>query len=155
MSKRLQGEDKEGESLLRAVSSDGVHFDPEHGKNLTSSDSKTPTTKPEGTISSTGLKVLILLAVQNSSKNLLMRYVLKEKPKFLTSAAVIGSECTKLTLSMLYILLVERKGLDSIITYFKDDWKNTIFVAVPASSYNIQMSLEYIALANLDAAMFR
>jgi hypothetical protein len=42
-------------------------------------------------ISAMGLKVLILLAVQNSSKNLLMRFVMKEKPKFLTSAAVIGS----------------------------------------------------------------
>jgi hypothetical protein len=42
-------------------------------------------------ITSMGLKVLILLAVQNSSKNLLMRFVMKEKPQFLTSAAVIGS----------------------------------------------------------------
>ena len=53
-----------------------------------------------GGISAMGLKVLILLAVQNSSKNLLMRWVMKEKPKFLTSAAVIGSECTKLSLSL-------------------------------------------------------
>mmetsp|Transcript_2664 Transcript_2664/g.5764 ORF Transcript_2664/g.5764 Transcript_2664/m.5764 type:complete len:364 (+) Transcript_2664:124-1215(+) len=105
-------------------------------------------------ISSMGLKVLILLAVQNSSKNLLMRYVMKEKPKFLTSAAVIGSECTKLTLSLFYILLIERKSIGSIVQYFKDDWKNTVLVAVPASAYNLQMTLEYIALANLDAAMF-
>ncbi|KAL3909706.1 MAG: hypothetical protein SGILL_007982 [Bacillariaceae sp.] len=107
-----------------------------------------------GGISSTGLKVLILLAVQNSSKNLLMRYVMKEKPKFLTSAAVIGSETTKLTLSLMYILLVERKSFASIVQYFKDDWKTTLLVSVPASAYNLQMTLEYIALANLDAAMF-
>lgn len=49
-----------------------------------------PAEKPTG-ITAMGLKVLILLAVQNSSKNLLMRFVMKEKPKFLTSAAVIGS----------------------------------------------------------------
>lgn len=42
-------------------------------------------------ITAMGLKVLVLLAVQNSSKNLLMRFVMKEKPQFLTSAAVIGS----------------------------------------------------------------
>jgi UDP-sugar transporter A1/2/3 len=42
-------------------------------------------------ITSMGLKVLILLAFQNSSKNLLMRFVMKEKPEFLTSAAVISS----------------------------------------------------------------
>jgi solute carrier family 35 (UDP-sugar transporter), member A1/2/3 len=105
-------------------------------------------------ITAMGLKVLVLLAVQNSSKNLLMRYVMKEKPNFLTSAAVIGSECTKLTLSTLYILLVERKSFASIIQYFNDDWRNTLLVSVPASAYNLQMTLEYIALANLDAAMF-
>jgi solute carrier family 35 (UDP-sugar transporter), member A1/2/3 len=105
-------------------------------------------------ITAMGWKVLILLAVQNSSKNLLMRYVMKEQPKFLTSAAVIGSECTKLTLSTFYILLVERKSFASIVQYFQDDWRNTLLVAVPASAYNLQMTLEYIALANLDAAVF-
>ena len=107
-----------------------------------------------GGISAMGLKVLILLAVQNSSKNLLMRYVMKEKPDFLSSAAVIGSECTKLTLSLFYILFIEKNSFGSIIQYFKDDWKNTLLVSVPASAYNLQMTLEYIALANLDAAMF-
>ncbi|KAL3935211.1 MAG: hypothetical protein SGARI_003070 [Bacillariaceae sp.] len=106
------------------------------------------------TITSTGLKVLILLAVQNSSKNLLMRYVMKEKPKFLTSAAVIGSELTKLTLSTLYILLIEKQSFSTIVQFFKEQGKNTLLVAVPASAYNLQMTLEYIALANLDAAMF-
>ena len=106
-----------------------------------------------GGISSMGLKVLVLLAFQNSSKNLLMRFVMKEKPKFLTSAAVIGSECIKLTLSILYILLVERKSPTTIVEYFRQDWTNTILVTVPASAYNLQMTLEYIALANLDVAM--
>ena len=105
-------------------------------------------------ISAMGLKVLVLLAVQNSSKNLLMRFVMKGKPKFLTSAAVIGSECTKFTLSVLYILLVENKSPMTIVEYFRQDWKNSILVTVPASAYNLQMTLEYIALANLDAAMF-
>ena len=115
----------------------------------------TPIEKNDGNgISSMGLKVLLLLAVQNCGKNLLMRYVMKDKPEFLTSAAVIGSECTKLSLSLFYILCIEKKPFDSIIQYFKDDWKNTMLVAVPASAYNLQMTLEYVALANLDAAMF-
>ena len=114
-----------------------------------------PRDKNDGSgITSMGLKVLILLAVQNSSKNLLMRYVMKEKPEFLTSAAVIGSECTKLSLSLFYILCIEKQSFQTIIQYFKDDWKNTMLVTVPASAYNLQMTLEYIALANLDAAMF-
>lgn len=107
-----------------------------------------------GGITAMGLKVLILLAVQNSSKNLLMRFVMKGQPKFLTSAAVIGSECTKLTLSTLYILLIERKSPRTIVQYFQQDWKSTLLVTVPASAYNLQMTLEYIALANLEAAMF-
>jgi len=105
-------------------------------------------------ITAMGLKVLILLAVQNSSKNLLMRFVMKEKPQFLTSAAVIGSELTKLSLSVFYILFIEKKPVGSIVEYIRTDWKNTLLVSVPASAYNLQMSLEYVALANLDAAMF-
>ncbi|CAJ1954865.1 unnamed protein product [Cylindrotheca closterium] len=105
-------------------------------------------------ITSMGLRVLVLLAVQNSSKNLLLRFVMKERPKFLTSAAVIGSECTKLTLSLLYILFIEKRPPESIVQYFRDDLKNTMLVAVPASAYNLQTSLEFVALANLDAAMF-
>mmetsp|Transcript_26269 Transcript_26269/g.64019 ORF Transcript_26269/g.64019 Transcript_26269/m.64019 type:complete len:255 (+) Transcript_26269:82-846(+) len=105
-------------------------------------------------VTSMGLRVLVLLAVQNSSKNLLLRFVMKERPQFLTSAAVIGSEFTKLTLSLIYILFVEKRPPGSIAQYFRDDYKNTILVAVPASAYNLQTSLEYIALANLDAAMF-
>ena len=107
-----------------------------------------------GGITSMGIKVLILLAVQNSSKNLIMRFVMKEKPKFLTSAAVIGSECIKLTLSMLYILFIEKKAFSTIVQFFREEWKNSLLVMVPASAYNLQTSLEYVALANLDAAMF-
>jgi solute carrier family 35 (UDP-sugar transporter), member A1/2/3 len=119
-------------------------------KNNTTS---SPPQKPM--ISAMGLKVLILLALQNSSKNLLLRFVMRERPEFLTSAAVIGSELTKLTLSVLFIVLVERKSLSSIVDYVvRIDVKNTILVVVPASAYNLQMTLEYIALANLDAAMF-
>lgn len=75
---------------------------------------------------------------------------------FLTygSAFFFPIECTKLTLSLLYIFLIERKSPASIVEYFRGDWKNTLFVTVPASAYNLQTSLEYIALANLDAAMF-
>jgi len=104
-------------------------------------------------VSSAGLKVLILLAFQNCSKNLLVRYVMKDQPKFLTSAAVVGSETTKFTLSVLWILLYERQSVHSIIEFLKNDFKTTLLVIVPASAYNLQLSLEYVAMANLDAAM--
>lgn len=105
-------------------------------------------------VSSTGLAVLCLLAVQNCSKNLLMRFVMKDQPEFLTSAAVLGVECVKLFLSVFYILIVQKKSLGSIFKYLKEDFRNTILLVVPASAYNLQMTLEYIALANLDAAVF-
>ena len=105
-------------------------------------------------ICSPALFVLVLLAVQNCSKNLLMRYVMKDQPKFLTSAAVLGSESIKLTLSTLYILLVLRKSPMSILRFLKTDMRNTLLLSVPASAYNLQMTLEYVALANINAAMF-
>jgi solute carrier family 35 (UDP-sugar transporter), member A1/2/3 len=107
-----------------------------------------------GIVSRTGLMVLILLAFQNCTKNLLMRYVMKGSPKFLTSAAVMGSEFIKLSLSVAYILVVEGKSFQSIVQYIRDDYKNTMLVIIPASAYNLQMSLEYVALANLSAAVF-
>ena len=42
-------------------------------------------TSSSTTLSKMGLSVLLLLAVQNTSKNLLLRAVMKEHPKFLTS----------------------------------------------------------------------
>lgn len=110
--------------------------------------------KTPSVVSRTGLMVLILLAVQNCSKNLLMRYVMKDRPKFLTSAAVLGSEFIKLSLSTAYIVLIQRRSPLSILRFLKEDQRNTLLLAVPASAYNLQMTLEYIALANIDAAVF-
>lgn len=107
-----------------------------------------------GVVSRTGLMVLILLAVQNCSKNLLMRYVMKDRPQFLTSAAVLGCEFLKLTASCSYILLYEKRSVQSILQYLKEDYRNMMLLIVPASAYNLQMSLEYVALANLNAAVF-
>eukprot|EP00566_Odontella_aurita_P010594 CAMPEP_0113526054 /NCGR_PEP_ID=MMETSP0015_2-20120614/526_1 /TAXON_ID=2838 /ORGANISM="Odontella" /LENGTH=405 /DNA_ID=CAMNT_0000424333 /DNA_START=124 /DNA_END=1341 /DNA_ORIENTATION=+ /assembly_acc=CAM_ASM_000160 len=116
---------------------------------------KSETASPQsGSISSAGLKVLALLAVQNCSKNLLMRYVMKDRPNFLTSAAVIGVEVLKLVFSTMYILGVEKRSVSTIITYMREDKKNSMLLAVPATAYSLQMSLEYVALANIDAAIF-
>ena len=115
---------------------------------------KVPISSSQSIITSTGLKVLLLLAFQNCTKNLVVRYVMKDQPKFLTSAAVIGSETLKLSLSVSYILFVEKQSLSSIITFIRQNWYTTMLVLVPASAYNLQTSLEYVAMANIDAAMF-
>mmetsp|Transcript_28506 Transcript_28506/g.36882 ORF Transcript_28506/g.36882 Transcript_28506/m.36882 type:complete len:224 (+) Transcript_28506:97-768(+) len=111
-------------------------------------------TPPQSTLTSTGLKVLALLAFQNCSKNLIMRYAVQDKPDFLYSAAVIGSELTKLTLSTLWILVVDGGSLKTIITFLKLDWWNAVLLSVPAAVYNFQQTLEYVALSNLDASIF-
>lgn len=105
-------------------------------------------------ITRTGWMVLILLAVQNCSKTLLMRYVMKDQPKILTSAAVLGSEFLKLSASCAFILFYQNKSVASILQYLRDDARNTLLLTVPAAAYNLQMSLEYVALANLNAALF-
>lgn len=83
-----------------------------------------------------------------------MRYAMKEKPNFLYSAAVIGSESTKLTLSVLYILFVDKGSFRDIFTFLMNDWWNGLLLAVPAAVYNLQQTLEYVALSNIDAAFF-
>lgn len=118
------------------------------------SESKSQKAAAAATISRTGLMVLLLLAAQNCSKNLLMRFVMKDRPNFLSSAAVLGSECLKLTLSVSYILFVQKRPFASILEYLREDKRNTLLLLVPASAYNLQQSLEYVALANLDAAVF-
>lgn len=105
-------------------------------------------------ISKTGLYVLILLAFQNCSKNLLLRFVMKEHPQFLTSAAVIGIESVKLLLCLLYIALIEKRSLYTAVVYIRKDKRNTVLMGVPAALYSVQMTLEYVALGNLDAAVF-
>ena len=112
------------------------------------------TATSSNTLSKMGLSVLLLLAVQNTSKNLLLRAVMKEHPKFLTSAAILGVETVKLTMSLLYIVCVQRRPAFSAVTFMKQDKRNTILMAIPATLYSIQMTLEYVALGNIDASVF-
>ena len=116
-------------------------------------EAKVPTSTA-GNISVAGMKVLLLLAFQNCSKNLIMRYAMQTKPDILYSAAVIGSETTKLTLSVLYILFVDGGSFASIWRFLKLDYKNMVLLCVPATVYNIQQTLEYVALSNIDASAF-
>ena len=114
----------------------------------------TPTAVYSNDVTSNGIKVLLLLAVQNCTKTLLTKYVLTDTPKFLFSAAVIGSELTKLALSTLYILFVDQRPLSSIVKFLQRDFESIKLLVIPASVYNLQQTLEYIALSNIDASVF-
>lgn len=109
---------------------------------------------PTSGLTAAGFNVLLLLAFQNCSKNILLRFVMKEHPKFLTSAAILGVEGVKLVLSLLYIVLIERRPVASAVTFMKQDRRNSLLMVVPATLYSIQMTLEYMALGNIDAAVF-
>jgi UDP-sugar transporter A1/2/3 len=133
------------------LDADEKHYKEERHKN--DDDNTNDSSAPSG-ITKTGLSVLILLAFQNCSKNLLLRFVMKEHPQFLTSAAVIGVELIKLFLCIAYIILIERQSVYSAVVFIRQDRRNTFLMAVPAALYSIQMTLEYVALGNLDAAVF-
>lgn len=105
-------------------------------------------------ITAMGLKVLLLLSFQNAFKNILMRVVMKDHPGFLLSTAIIIVEALKLLFSTIYIVLIQRRSPMSIISYMRQDWKNAVLLTVPATVYSLQMSLEYIALGNIDPASF-
>jgi solute carrier family 35 (UDP-sugar transporter), member A1/2/3 len=117
--------------------------------------SKMTATAPGNTVlTRTGLMVLGLLSFQNCFKNLLMRSIMKDQPKFLTSVAVLGAELIKLFASVAYILWIQKRPLISIAQYLRKDFRNTLLLAIPACLYNVNQSLEYVALAHLNAAVF-
>ncbi|KAL7579530.1 hypothetical protein ACA910_007905 [Epithemia clementina (nom. ined.)] len=70
------------------------------------------------------LFVLLLLACQNCGKNLELRFVMKAECQKTNPGTAFGNFCT------------------------------TILLAVPASAFNFQTRMEYVALANLHAATF-
>jgi len=154
---KTEGEDQiSGEAHLTPVMTSQVPELKDYPGRLDLSEPKDQASKDQasGGMTSTGLKVLALLAFQNAFKNMVMRAAVKDKPHILYSAAVIGSEFTKFSLSVMYILLVDGGSLRSIWNFLRADWWNMVLLFVPATVYNIQQTLEYIALANCDAAIF-
>jgi len=142
--------ESESDPLLSSPSNNSPDDDDDNGKNH---DGDVVTGSGTG-ITSLGLKVLLLLAFQNCGKNLLLRFVMKEHPQFLKSAAILGVELVKLVLSLGYIVFVERRPAMTAVTFLRHDVRNTLLMGVPATLYSIQMTLEYVALSNIDAAIF-
>lgn len=140
----LSSRDEEKQSILLPPSTPSKESQP-----------TTPEHENESSVSKTGLCVLALLASQNCFKNLLMRYVMVDQPAFLLSTAVITTELLKLFFSSAYILCYSKQSLGSIYQFiFIDDWKNSLLLICPAICYSLQMTLEYIAFANINAAEF-
>ena len=97
---------------------------------------------------------LLLLVAQNTSKTLILRAAVGGgKPHFLYSAAVLGTEGLKMTLSTLWVL---RRGgtLASVWRFLHAEWRIFVRVMVPAGIYNCQQMLEFVALSRLNAPVF-
>jgi len=135
---------------------------------------KTSPKASEKAIDNLAIRILLLLAAQSCGKNILMRYVMKGKPQFLHSSAIIVAQLLKLFFVFLYIQfyeipqsskLLDLKGQDqvskqsknalvSIFRHIRDDSKNTMLLIIPASAYSLLMSLEYVAFAHMNASTF-
>mmetsp|Transcript_4133 Transcript_4133/g.13589 ORF Transcript_4133/g.13589 Transcript_4133/m.13589 type:complete len:410 (+) Transcript_4133:120-1349(+) len=102
----------------------------------------------------TALLVLGFLALQNCVKNIVMRAAVRGEAQFLYSAAVIATEALKCVASAAWVLAIDGGSLTSIVTFLAREWKRTVLLAVPAAIYNFQKTLEYVALSNLNAAVF-
>ena len=109
--------------------------------------------KPRG-LTSTAMLVLAFLALQNCIKNIVMRAAVRGQSQFLYSAAVIATEALKLVASTAWILFIDGGSLSSICRFLTREWRRTCLLAVPAAIYNLQKTLEYVALGNLNAAVF-
>lgn len=91
--------------------------------------------------------------VQNCVKNLVTRVAVQGDAHFLYSAAVIATECTKCGASLLYIFATGGTPA-GVVCYLRAEWKKTLLLMVPAAIYNFQQMLEYVALKNLNPALF-
>ena len=83
-------------------------------------------------------------------------------PKYLTTTAVAISEVSKMVLCSLILLVEHIRNGESILYYFKYmyrqlivNWKDTLKLSIPAVVYALQNNLQYVAVSNLNAAVFQ
>lgn len=77
---------------------------------------------------------------------------------YITTTAVVFSEFSKMVVCLLVILYQERsieKWLNHLHEGLIVNWKDTLKMSVPAIVYMIQNNLQYVAVSNLEAAVFQ
>lgn len=102
---------------------------------------------------------LLTLTFQNALLILTMRYsrVIAGKMYF-TTTAVVFSEFTKMVVCLSIILYQQgsiRKWLEHLHEALIVNWKDTLKMSVPAIVYMVQNNLQYVAVSNLEAAVFQ
>jgi len=97
---------------------------------------------------------LVLLTFQNAAHILLMRYCrTRTSELFLTSSVIIVTEIVKLLISI--SIFSYQSGFKKLYSETFKDVVDSIKVIIPAIIYVIQNNLLYIALSNLDSAVFQ
>jgi UDP-sugar transporter A1/2/3 len=102
---------------------------------------------------------LIFLVIQNASTILLMRYI-RTVPgdMFFSTTAIVCQEIVKIIFSILF-LYFETFSLKDLYNQISSQILNNISdsfkTGIPALLYTIQNNLIYIAISNLDAAVYQ
>lgn len=106
---------------------------------------------------------LIALVVQNTCLVLLMRYTrTRTGPMYLASVAVAADEAMKLLLCIIMLCLPyihvkdKEKSIFGLIKFLTRQVQPDLMrMAIPALCYTVQKNLLYVAVSNLDAAVFQ
>jgi len=102
---------------------------------------------------------LVTLTLQNAVLIMSIRYtrVLSGEMYFTTTAVVI-SEFSKMVICLV-IIYFQQESFSSYILHLHEaiivNWKDTLKMSVPAIIYMPQIFLLYVAVSNLDAAVFQ
>ena len=102
---------------------------------------------------------LAVLTFQNALLIITMRYsrVLSGEMYFTTTAVVL-SEAMKMIICLV-IIFFQRENFSNYITHLYEslivNWKDTLLMSVPAIVYMVQNNLQYVAVSNLEAAVFQ
>lgn len=102
---------------------------------------------------------LVTLTLQNALLILTMRYSrLVEGKMYITTTAVVFSEFAKMVIC-LGILFYQEKSVTKWVGLLHQglivNWKDTLKMSVPAIVYMVQNNLQYVAVSNLEAAVFQ
>ncbi len=102
---------------------------------------------------------LIVLVIQNASTILLLRYI-RTVPGdlFFSTTAIVCQEIVKIIFSILFLYFETfsvRDLCSQISTQIIKNFYDSIKTGIPAFLYTIQNNLVYLAISNLDAAVFQ
>lgn len=78
--------------------------------------------------------------------------------KYITTTAVVFSEAAKMCVCII-IIYCQQNSFKDFLNHFHHhffvEWKDTLKMSVPAIVYMIQNNLQYVAVSNLEAAVFQ